>query len=219
MQRFTLAEKNEEFSSDTSDSSDDEQSVKNEKKPEELEEQMNLMITGDLKERFFSDEEADREIEEEIKDSNLVKEKCIKDADYLYKYLTVRCKEIPSMLVIEEIIYIIEMWNKKGKLCLEHDLIKPQIRNFFWHFIERIFANINMLQYHILNKIGKLLIVMKQRTGVFNFQNKNINEMEIKLKKRLDELEKIFNQKAIENIKLKKKRKLIRKMKRKNKIK
>jgi hypothetical protein len=176
---------------------------------------VDYMITGDQKERFFSDEEADREIEDEIKDSNLTKEKCIQNAKYLCTYLQVKCNEEPSLLVVEELQYIIDKWNQKGKLCLEHDLKKPEIKKHFWYFLEMVFANLERIEYSVLSKMVELLEAMGQKKGVFAFDQTKIKDMQTRLMLKMNQLEKEFLERAKQNIKNRKKRKLIRKMNRK----
>ena len=178
---------------------------------EDSESRRNYMISGDLKERFFSDDEADMEIENEIKDSNQVREKCIEDAQYLCKYLQVKCNEMPSILVVEELQYIMTRWNQKGKLCLQHDLVKPQIRKLFWGFMDMICSNLEDIQYNVILKLMSLLEIMKETKGVFRFQINKIEGMEEKFKSQLIILEKKFTENTKKNFRKKKKRKVIRK--------
>lgn len=184
-------------------------------KPEEPS-NVDYMITGDLKERFFSDDDADNEIAKEIRDSNLTKEKCIENADYLCRYLKVKVSEEPTMLVIEELKFIIQQWNQKGKLCLEHDLKKPEIRKNFVVFLEMIFANLARIQYNVIIKMKGLLEVMGEKKGVFCFDAKMIEGMQGKLGERMQEIERQFTEDSKQNIKNRKRRKRIRKEKRKN---
>ena len=175
---------------------------------------VNYMITGDEKERYFSDDEAEDQIVSEIKDSNLEKDRCIKDAEYICNYLKIKCSEEPCILVVEELHYILQIWNEKGVLTLQHDMMKPKIRRLICDFLEMIFSNLEQIQYNVVKKMSSLLNVMKLKTGVFNFDLGGLEKMEKKLADQLVVLEKRFVENAKKNIRAKKKRKVIKKKKR-----
>lgn len=179
----------------------------------EKDESPDPLITGDLKERFFSDDEADDQVMSQIKQNKTEVNKCLSDAKFCLRFIKIKSNEEPDEFVIDKIIEILEVWNNKKQLSIDHDIFKQEIVKLIWQFVDMVIDDLGEIKHAVLLRMQKLFKIMQIKNGVFNFDKNKINDYNQKIEEAIEKEIQKFCEKATKNIKIKKRRKTIKKRK------